>query len=85
MKKRNPPQFLWGQEIGVFQKMTVILEIPRFLAPIEIEGGFLSQNSRELKVLAIVKVLANTARTQKRKWTFETAFFKKNPTNSGVF
>jgi hypothetical protein len=40
------------------------LEIPRFLAPIEIEAGLLVTFLRELKVLAIVKVSANSVRTR---------------------
>ena len=48
--RENLPQFLWGQEIGVFlkkrRKPASILKL------------------RELKVLAIVKVSANSVRTR---------------------
>ena len=40
------------------------LEIPRFLAPKEIEAGLLVTFLRELKVLAIVEVSANSVCTR---------------------
>ena len=43
---------------------THFLEIPRFLAPKEIEAGLLLTFLRKLKVLAIVKVSANSVRTR---------------------
>ena len=47
-----------------FYSLSFFLEIPRFLAPKEIEAGLLVKFLRELKVLAIVKVLANSVRTR---------------------